>query len=91
MVSLEDRLKNVHPNARKKVRPDAKYVSDGLSEFYLDRNYAGYWSIKRYGGGSIPGSLKGSWISFIEAERRLIAYLEQTNKFGRAIYPNGKS
>lgn len=91
MVSLEDRLAGVHPNARKKVRPNAKYVSDGLTEYFLERDKNGYWHIKRYKGGKLPDKLQTAYTSFAVAERDLIAHLEYTNKWGRAIYPDGKS
>jgi hypothetical protein len=91
MESLADRLKNVHPNAQKRVRPDAKYVSAGLQEFYIERDEIGYWSIKMYLNYQLPVKLQGKWISFIEAERKLIDYLKSKDKWGKAIYPNGES
>lgn len=91
MVSLEDRLKGVHPRARSKVRDDAKYVSSGLQEYTIDRDQVGYWFIKRYGRGALNPILQGRWTSFIEAEHRLINYLKSKDKWGKAIYPDGKS
>lgn len=87
MVSLEDRLKNVHPNARKKVRDGAKYVSGGLSEYYITRDDVGYWYIVKYNGGALPTKLRTKYTTFMECEQNLISYLSATDKFGRAIYP----
>lgn len=92
MVSLVDRLKNVHPNARKKVSPDAVYVSAGLAEFRITRDDTGYWRVVRWNGGNLPERLKGAYTTHMECEKKLISYLIQTDKFGnRAVYPDGKS
>lgn len=88
MVSLSDRLAKVHPNARKKVRDGARYVSAGLSEYTIERDKTGYWFIKKYRGGPLPEKLKGRYTHFKDCENDLIAFLRSKDKFGRAIYPD---
>jgi len=88
---VAERLAKVHPNAKRKVRPDAKYVSAKLQEFIIDRDDLGYYYIRLYKGGRLHESLQGRFISFADCERRLIARLEATDKFGgRAIWPKQK-
>jgi len=89
MASLEDRLRNVHPNARKKVRPGAKYVSRGLQEYEIKTNSIGHFYVSRYKGGELPVSLRGTFTSFRECEQALISHLRKTDKWGKAVYPNG--
>ena len=89
MQSLADRIKGVHPNALKKVRKDAKYVSGSLQEYSIERDISGRYRIAQYKGGVVHKSLQGQFISFMDCERTLISYLIRKDKFGRAIYPVG--
>lgn len=90
MDALADRLKNVHPNARKNVRSDAMYVSDGLQEYTIDRQPDGYYKVTRYRGGATRSDIKSCYTSFVEAEKALFNLLIKTNKFGRAIWRGQK-
>lgn len=76
----------VHPNALKKVRADAKYVSAGRQEYTIQQSNVG-WKIVKYMGGLSPERLKGDFTTFRSAEQTLINYLIQTDKWGKAIYP----
>jgi len=89
MVALADRLKNVHPNAQKKVRPGAKYVSHGLQEYEIKQDNRGLFFISKYKGGKLAPALVGTFTTFYECERRLIAYLKSKDKWGKAVYPDG--
>lgn len=89
MLSLADRIRNVHPNALRRLSKDAKYVSGGLQEYRIERNSSGYYYIKAYRGGRLHKSLQGQFISFVDCERKLVSHLRSNDKFGRAIYPHG--
>lgn len=87
MAVVVERFKRVAPGIkRSKVRPTAKYVSMGLQEFFLEHD-GSLWRIKRYKRGRLAPECQGGWMSIVEAERTLIAYLRRTDKFGLAIYP----
>ncbi len=89
MLSLADRIKDVHPNALKRVRPTAQYVSGSLQEYTIERDSGGYYWINQYGGGKVHKSICGKFISKVDCERTLVSYLRSKDKFGRAIYPSG--
>lgn len=88
MLDLAQRLATVHPNARRKVRDTAKYVTGGLQEFYIEQNAAGFWYVKMYSNPArIAAPIAGTFLSHNDAERALISYLRAGDKFGKAIYP----
>lgn len=76
-----------HPDAYPRLRPEAKYVTRGGKEYIIEPQ-GSMWSIRMWAGGQRPDRLKGSFISYAEAERQLITYLRARNKFGRkGFYP----
>lgn len=89
MLSLEERLAGVHPRAKTRLRPDAKYVSGGLEEFVINKLPTGFYRIARWKGGRMSKKLDQLFTTYEDAEKRLIQHLRSTDKFGRAIYPNG--
>jgi hypothetical protein len=84
---MVDAGRRVHPNARKRVRPTAIYVSKGLQEYTIVPESTGMWRIVRYMGGYLNKRLSGAFTSFGEAEAVLIKYLKDNDKFGKALYP----
>ena len=91
MLSLAERLEGVHPRAKTRVSPNAKYVSGGLEEFVINKTTTGLYRIARWKGGRMSNKLDQLFTTHEDAEKRLVQHLRSTDKFGRAIYPNAES
>jgi len=85
-AAVAERLKNVHPVSRKKVRDTATYVSDNRQEYYIEHD-GSLWRIRGYRGICLPEDLRGGWMSHVACEQALIGYLRRNSKLGREIYP----
>lgn len=85
-AAVAKRLSEVHPNAKKKVRPTAQFVSNGMQEYEVYLN-APYWEIKPYKGGQLPAVLSGKYQTERLAQSDLIDYLKRTDRRGKAIWP----
>ena len=82
------RLEGVHPNARRRLSKDPKYVSTGLQEYLIKQQpVTGQWYIARYKGGQLAARLQGFFTTFQHAEEILISHLRSTERRNKAIWP----
>ena len=86
MDAVAERLEKVHPNSKTKVRPTALYVSNNLQEYEIKLR-APFWYISPYQGGQLPDRLLGLYQTYRLAESDLIAYLQDNDRRGKAIWP----
>lgn len=63
------------------------YLSGTYTEYIIDQDDRGFFFIKKYGGGKIPSDLQSKYTNYLDCERRLIDWLEKTDKRAQSRYP----
>lgn len=80
-------LASLHPNARKVLSKNPKYVTARRKEFKIVEE-GPFYVIQSARGGLLPRQFKTRFTSFKGCERTLVNYLKSTeNPILKAIYP----
>ena len=76
------------PVARTRFRPTAQYVTEGRAEIIIKQLSSGRWHAYFFKGGQLPEALSGQFTSHRACETEVIKYLRNSEKWGKAIWPN---